>query len=65
MISTTALYVARPSRRKSDDGTVAVRRERIKRNRKRMNTRPFSTLSNTMGGSVFVAQTDIRTICRF
>ena len=53
------MYVASPSRRKSDDGTEAVSRERIKRNRKRMNTKAFSTLSNTTGGSV--AQTDIRT----
>ena len=63
MMSTTALYVARPSRRKSDDGTEAVRRERTKRNRMRLNTKAFSTLSNTRSGSV--AQTDIRTICRF
>ena len=59
MTRTTALYVASPSRRKSEDGTEAVSRDRTKRNRKRTNTKALSTLSNTTGGSV--AQTDIRT----
>ena len=63
MTIATALYVAWLSRRRMDDGTEAVRMERTKRNRNRMKTKAFSTLSNTKGGSV--AQSDIWTTCRF
>lgn len=50
--NSTALYVDSPSRRKMDNRTVVVSRERTKRNKKRSKMKQFVTPSNIKSPSV-------------